>query len=113
MKTHILRIRTENRDIFNAIKVGEKWVETRAASVKNFKMQTGDEVVFVCGSQKLQKTIAKAQIYKTIKAMLKDYKVKDIAPGLKTENELRDMYFSWPAYRAKIKKFGLIALELN
>ena len=76
-------------------------------------MEAGNEVVFVCGKESLKKTIKKATKYKTIKAMLKDYKVKDIAPDLKTENELRDMYFAWPSYRDKIKEFGLIALELK
>ena len=68
---------------------------------------------FVCGSKKTKKTIKKANVYRTIGAMLKDYKVRYIAPYLKTESELRDMYFKFSDYRDKIKKFGIIALELK
>ncbi len=110
---NILKIRATDKYIFEAIKSGKKKVETRAATPRNVKMQTGDEVVFVCGKQSLKKTIKEATKYRTIKAMLKDYKVKDIAPDLKNENELRDMYFAWPSYQDKIKKYGIIALEIK
>ncbi len=113
MVTHILKLRSTDKEIFEAVKSGRKKVETRAATVKNVKMQAGDEILFVCGKQSLKKTITKAAQYKTIKAMMRDYKVKEIAPDLKTENDLRDMYFAWPSYRDKIKQFGLIALELK
>ncbi len=113
MKTHILKLRSTDKEIFEAIKSGRKKVETRAATVRNVKIQAGDEILFVCGKQSLKKSITKAKKYKTIKAMLKDYKVKQIAPDLKTENELRDMYFAWPSYRDKIKEFGIVALELK
>lgn len=113
MKTYTLQIRATDKHFFDAIEDGSKKVETRAATVRNVKMQAGDEVVFVCGKQKLSKTIKVVSKYRTIKAMLKEHKVKDIAPGLKNEDELRDMYFAWPSYRDKIKKHGLIALELQ
>lgn len=113
MKTHILKIRSTDKEIFEAINSGRKKVETRAATARNVKMQAGEEILFICGKQSLKKAIDKATKYKTIKAMLKDYKVKQIAPDLKTENELRDMYFAWPSYRDKIKQFGLVALELK
>ncbi len=113
MKSFTLKLRSTDKEIFEAIKSGRKKVETRAATVRNVKMQAGDEVLFVCGKQSLKKSITKATKYRTIKAMLKDYEVKQIAPDLKTENELRDMYFAWPSYRDKIKQFGLIALELE
>jgi ASC-1-like (ASCH) protein len=113
MKTHTLQIRVADKGIFESIKSGKKSVETRAATSRNMKLEAGDEVVFVCGKQSLKKTIKEATKYKTVKAMLKDYRVKDIAPDLKNENELRDMYFAWPSYRDKIKEHGLIALELK
>ncbi len=113
MKIYTLRMRAGDRDIFDAIRSGTKKVETRAATVRNRMMKAGDEVIFSCGAQKLKKTIVKVSAYKTIKAMLKDYRISEIAPGLKTESELRDMYFAWPAYRNKIKKFGLIVSELK
>jgi ASC-1-like (ASCH) protein len=113
MKTHILKLRSTDKEIFEAIKSDRKKVETRAATVRNVKIQEGDEILFVCGKQSLKKKVRRAKKFKTIKAMLKDYRVKDIAPDLKTENELRDMYFAWPSYRDKIKEFGIIAFEFD
>ena len=113
MKIYTLRLRSTDKDIFEAIKSGRKNIETRAATVRNITMQAGDEIFFVCGKQSLKRSITKATKYKTIKAMLRDYRVKQIAPDLKTENDLRDMYFAWPSYRDKIRKYGLVALELK
>ena len=34
-------------------------------------------------------------------------------PDISSVKELRDAYYSYPNYKEKIKKFGLIALELK
>lgn len=75
-------------------------------------MKKGDILVFVCGKNKFQRTIKKASHFKTISLMLKIYKVKDINPRYKDEKELRRMYDSFPGYKEKIKKSGLVALEI-
>ena len=54
---HTLKFNQENRDIFNAIKSGQKKVETRAATVKYKNIKEGDEVVFVCGKDKFSKQV--------------------------------------------------------
>ncbi|MBX4190203.1 hypothetical protein KW791_02830 [Candidatus Parcubacteria bacterium] len=113
MKTFTLRIAAKDKEIFEAIKTGKKKVETRAASARNGLMKEGDSIVFVLGSQKITKKIKKAKVYKTIGAMLRVYKVKDIAPHLKTPSQLRDMYQQFSGYAGKIKKFGIIAVELK
>ncbi|MBI5913246.1 hypothetical protein HY839_02265 [Candidatus Azambacteria bacterium] len=55
----------------------------------------------------------RAEIFSSIGALLKKYKVKDINPACATGKELRDMYYSFPDYEEKIAKHGLIALELE
>lgn len=112
-KKYILRFREVNRDIFDAIKNGKKKVETRAATQRYTKMKPGDIVVLMCGKNKFEKVIKQARIFKTIGAMLKKYKVKDIMPNLLSAKELEAAYYSYPNYCEKIKKFGLIALELK
>jgi|SRR3989338_7112100 len=111
-KKYTLRFRAVNKDIFDAIKSGKKTVETRAATVKYRNIKAGDSLVLICGTQRFEKKIKKATIFKSIPAMLKKYKVKQIMPSLSTQQELEAAYYSYPGYKEKIKKFGLIALEL-
>lgn len=112
MKKWTLRFRQVNEPIFEAIRSGKKKVETRAATMKYRNIKTGDTLVFVCGKKRFEKTIKRATIFKTIPAMLRVYRVSDIIPELSTAKELRDVYFSFPGYREKIKENGLIAFEL-
>ncbi|OGN17033.1 MAG: hypothetical protein A3C88_02435 [Candidatus Yanofskybacteria bacterium RIFCSPHIGHO2_02_FULL_50_12] len=113
MKTHVLRMRSENRDIFDAIKEGKKKVETRAASDKFKKIEVGDKLKFLCGPSSWESTVAAVKTFKTIPALLKTYKPQQINPKIKTGDNLRDMYYSWPGNKERIKKYGLIALELK
>jgi len=113
MKVYTLRIRASDKKIFTAIKTGAKKVETRAASSKYAAMQAGDEVVFVCGKERFTKTISSAKIYKSLPALLRAHKPAEINPAMRTARELREMYASFPGYEAKIRRFGLIALELE
>jgi len=111
-KIHTLRFRAVNRDIFEAIKKGKKKIETRAATKKYRNIKTGDRVRLVCGDNKFEKKIGEVKIFRTIAAMLRKYKVKEITPNLNSEKELRELYSGFPGYREKIKKFGLITIEL-
>lgn len=110
---YTLRFRAINRDSFHAIQNGAKKVETRAATVRYRDITAGDVITFVCGREKFERRVKRVMLFKTISAMLKKYNVADIAPDFSTEKELRAKYNSFPGYREKIKKFGLIALELK
>src|SRR3989344_5482859 len=111
-KKYTLRFRAVNKDIFDAIKSGKKTVETRAATVKYKDIQAGDSLVLICGTQRFEKKIKKATIFKSIPAMLRKYKIKQIMPKLSTQKELEVSCYSYPGYKEKIKNFGIIALEL-
>ncbi|MDP3964014.1 MAG: hypothetical protein Q8Q39_05995 [bacterium] len=110
-KKIILRFRAANKDFFIAIKKGEKRVETRAATAKYRNMNAGDVVEFVCGAARFRRTVRRAKIFKNISTLLKKHDVTDIVPQANSSKELAAMYASFPAYREKIKKFGIIALE--
>jgi len=104
-----LRFREVNRDIFDAIRDGRKKVETRAATVRYQKAKKGDRVILVCGKDIFEKHIAGVYIFKSIDDLLQKYKVREINPNVETEEELRKLYYSFPGYREKIKKHGLVA----
>lgn len=113
MAKHILRFRQTDRDIFEDVRSGKKRVETRAATARFKNIKSGDATIFICGDNKFEKKVKRAQIFKDIQSLLKSYKVKDIAPRLSNENDLIKMYHSFSGYEKKIEKFGLIALEFE
>jgi len=108
-----LKFRVANQDIFDAIKTGGKKVETRAATERYRRIVAGDKVILICGKNKFEKRVRKIRTFKTIAALLKKYSIKSINPAVKSAEELRRLYYSFPGYREKIKKFGLIALEFK
>lgn len=99
--------------IFDAIVDGSKKVETRANSPKFNKLKVGDIVVLSCAKQKEEKKIKKIEVFKSIKDLLKTYKVSDINPDFSTQSELEKMYYSFPNYKEKIEKFGLVSMEFE
>jgi len=90
-----------------------KKVETRAGSPMYVGIKAGDIITFVCGKDKLKKKVKRAQKFKSIKTLHKVYKPVEINPRIKTVKESERMYYSFPGYRNRIKKYGLIALELD
>ncbi|MCH7883188.1 hypothetical protein IIA95_02125 [Patescibacteria group bacterium] len=113
MRKYTLRFRKADKDIFKAILNGKKKVETRAATIRYRDMKAGDVVVFLCGEDTFEKKVKHIQIFKTITAMLHKYSVKDIMPSLSSKKELENSYYRYPGYREKIRKYGLVALELK
>ena len=112
MKRYTVRVRQQDKNIFLQVKNGQKTVETRAATAKYKNIKKGDILIFTCGNDKIEKEILKASIFKTISQMLKRYKVGQIMPSVSSQKEMEDIYYSFPGYRDKIKKYGIIALEI-
>lgn len=112
-KTHVLRFRAVDRNIFNAIRNGKKKIETRAATPRYRNIKVGDVLVFRCGKTHFRKTALRVNVYKTIESLARKYKPKEINPAVSTIEELRKTYFSFSGYREKIKKYGLIAVRLK
>lgn len=108
-----LKFRAVNKDIFEAISDGSKKIETRAATTKFKNLKSGDIVLLVCGKNKAEKKIKNVQTFKTIGKLVDVYKVSDINPGLKTQEQLTKMYYSFSNYKEKIDKYGLIAMEFE
>jgi len=108
MKKHSLRIRQADNFVFDLIKNGEKTIETRAATDKYRKIKEGDILVFVCNDDKLEKEIEKVDYYKSIDEITKAIDFKKIMPFVDSIEEMKQVYYSFPDYREKIRKFGLI-----
>lgn len=108
-KRHILRFRAKDRINFDEIALGKKKVETRAATDKYRKFQKGDILVFVCGKEKLEKKIKRVEIFKSLNSLFKNVNPKHIMPSVPTTEEMTKIYYSYPHYKEKLKKFGVIA----
>jgi len=113
MKSNILKFRTINRDIFQAIVEGKKRFETRAATPKYMKIKVGDILTLVCGNEKVEKRVKNVEHFQTIGALLKKYKPQMINPSIRSDKEARAMWGSFPNYKEKIKKYGLVVWELE
>jgi ASC-1-like (ASCH) protein len=113
MAVRVLRIRSANRDIFEAIKKGKKKIETRAATKRYRLIKAGDMIVFVCGKSKFQKKVRSVEIFRSVGAILKKYKPVQINPNTKTEKEARAIWNSFSGYSDKIRRYGLIAFKVR
>ncbi len=102
-----------NKDIFEMLRDGRKRIETRAATSKYKKIQAGDIMEFSCGHERFSRTVAKAMHFDSIESLLKKYKPEDINPILRTKEQITEMYYSFPGYKDKIEKEGIIAIEFT
>lgn len=112
MKKVTLRFRRTNKPTFDAIKTGRKTVETRAATRKYQNINVGDILVLACGNYKFEKRIKKIQKFKTIHALLVTIRLHKVNPLVSTLKEAEKVYDSYPDYKEKIKKFGIIAFYI-
>lgn len=110
-KTHSLPIRASDRHIFLAIKNGSKSVETRAGGRYNIK--EGDFIEFSCGKEKLRKKVKNLMAFKSIEETVKAIDFKKIMPFAESIEEVKKVYYSFPNYKERIEKFGLITFELE
>lgn len=109
---HRFKFADSNRKIFEAIKIGRKKVETRAATERYKDIAVGDSIMFTCGKDCFERTVGRVTLFSGVDEMLTKYKVEDIDPTRHTADELKRLYATFPDYGEKIKEFGLIALEI-
>lgn len=112
VKKYTLKFRQTNQDIFEAIKNGTKKTETRAATSKFRNIKKGNVLELTCGKNKLKKKVKEVEFFKDVTALLKKYRPTEIIPGIKTTAAFKKIYFGFPKYKEKIKKFGIIAFKL-
>ncbi len=113
MKKHILKIRGTDKFVFDSIKKGEKTIETRAATPRYRKIETGDVLVFSCAGEKLEREVKKVSLFKNVDDMAGKIDYKKVQPFSGSLDEVKKVYYSFPGYREKIKGFGLIAFDLE
>lgn len=113
MRTWTIRFRKEDKYIFDFAKAGQKYVETRAATPRHMLVSVGDNILFLCGGEKFSRKVSRVAHYPTLEKLFKSEKLLSIVPWVKSEEEARKVYYSFPGYEEKIKKFGIIAWGLS
>jgi len=113
MKRHRLVFRTVDHGSFDQIKSGAKAIETRAATSRYAKIQAGDELEFVCGPDRIVKTILAVQHYDTVESIFQSADWSRVMPGVDSLDDAKHIYYSYPGYEDKIDRHGLIAMYLQ
>lgn len=108
----VFRVREQDRGIFEAIKSGEKDVETRAATDKYQQIEVGDYILIVCGKHRIAKTVKSRRHFSSLEKLLEQVDFKRIIPGAHSVDEAKSVWLRFPGYREKIAKFGLMAFEI-
>jgi ASC-1-like (ASCH) protein len=112
MSTFRLPFRFEDKKIFLMIKNHSKSVETRAGNPNYLKIKAGDILKFSCGSSSFQRKVKRVKVFKSIQALLKKHPLKSVDPSLRRKTELEILINSFPNYKERIKKYGIIAFEI-
>ena len=112
MKSYTLKFRATDKDNFEEVRDGSKSVETRAGTTRYQPIEVDDTLVFVCGDESFSKRVAKKFHWSSIDAMVKEVDFKKVMPSVKSVEEMKIVYFSYPDYENKIKEHGLLGFEL-
>lgn len=112
-KKWVIRFRVKDKRNFDEIASGAKAIETRAATDKYRKIEAGDTLVIVCGKNKIEKKVKRAEIYKTLDAMFKKINFKKIMPSQPSVGECKKIYITYNGYAEKLKTFGVVAWTLE
>jgi len=113
MKSWTLKFRETDRDLFDDVVNNIKSIETRAATERYRPIKTGDVLVFVCGKDRLEKTIKSVKHFASLDEMLNELDLKSVLPHVETIEEAKRVYHSFPGYEQKIRDYGLLAFELS
>ncbi len=112
MKNWTLRFRAVDNDNFEEVRSGIKSIETRASTIKYQPIEVGDTLTFVCGKNQCIKKVTKKFHWSSIDTMVNKIDFKKVMPSVRSVDEMKKIYRSYPDYEKKIKEHGLLGFEL-
>lgn len=115
-----IRLNFRELDTFNQIKSGAKTVETRALNPDeperyfgNIKKGDKLELKSVDTGEVLVRLVKDARSYEKFQDYLNTEDFKKIFCRAITKAEVRDIHFSFPGYKERLEKYGIVAFELK
>ena len=111
----------KKNDIFDAVKNGEKTIETRPINLeakRNYsQVKVGDvlRMVSLDTKEEMEKVVTFVHPYKSVSDLAKNEPVGKIIPGVKTSKELVDIFEElkkkWgKSYSNKLEKYDIVAI---
>lgn len=108
-------------DIFNFVVSGLKTIETRPINPNDHpsyvEIKIGDKLVFhsLDSGREIEKNVTFVHIYKSVQDMVISEPVQQILPGIKTPQEMLDVYEQvkqkWGGeYAYNLEHFGIVAI---
>jgi ASC-1-like (ASCH) protein len=100
---------------FTLIKKGNKTVELRLFDDKRKQLKVGDIIEFKhdISNKFFKKKIKKLKVFNSFEEALKNTKLKNSLPGIKTYAEGIDVYHSIKSYKEGEHKYGVLAIYLK
>jgi ASC-1-like (ASCH) protein len=95
--------------MFEAIRDGRKTIETRAGSVAYQKIQEGDTLVLLWCGERIEKVVKKREHFDSVQSVFESPDFADILLGVTTLGEAEKIYYSFPGYKERIAKHGILA----
>ncbi len=118
MKTWNLRIRKEDKTIFDRIKYGEKTIETRPLNAPDAKkdysqISAGDKLNFSCDGERLEKPVCGVRIYRDFEKYLQKEDLENILGKGMTKEEARKIHYGFPGCKKRLESYGIIAIDMQ
>ena len=97
---------------FSHIKTGKKQVEGRLNKSSFSTLQVGDKIIWNNGKQKITTVVVSIHHHKDFKKMLKQHRLKNTLPGIKTIEDGVKIYSKFYS-KKDIIKYGVLAIKLT
>jgi ASC-1-like (ASCH) protein len=113
MKTFNPSFAAADKKNFEALRLGQKTVETRAATKKYREVMPGDTFVATCNGQKIEMQVKSVKTYPSIDLMFEEIPLALVMPDVKTVEEARRAYYGYQGYEEKLAEHGVIAFHIE
>lgn len=115
MKKWTLLIRKQDKNIFERIRSGEKTIDTRSSNPNSPKksIAVGDILLFKCDGKSVEKKVKEIRKYSEFEEYLEKEDLENILGKGTTKEDARKIHYSFPSYKERLEKYGIVAFDLE
>jgi ASC-1-like (ASCH) protein len=97
---------------FNLIKSGDKSVELRVFDGERADYKLGDTLVFKCKNKEIQSIISGLIYYQSFEEALSEENYLRAIPDAASLEDALSVYHSYPNFKERAAKYGVVAIRL-
>ena len=112
MKRWVLPMRVGDHGIFEAIRSGEKSIETRAGG-RYDAIEVGDTLEFRCGPDRLAKLVKSIQRFDSAEDLFRSIPRSAVLPEASTDEAAIKTILSFTGNAERIAERGILAFEME